>query len=134
MAARACGIHADNMYGPEKCHFSFLRSRPFMLPWFCMQCAIWPGRRNVSFFSPTEQNLGGSSLSYDASPWPHPFLHGMFESTTYPPSSAAVPCWGLGRVAVGAGWLLGQGGCWGRVCATWAKHVCLVPGICDGRS
>lgn len=31
IAARGCDVHVDSMYGPENCHFSFLRSRPFTL-------------------------------------------------------------------------------------------------------
>lgn len=31
IAARDCDVHVDSMYGPENCHFSFLRSRPFTL-------------------------------------------------------------------------------------------------------
>lgn len=31
IAARGCDVHVDSMYGPENCHFSFFRSRPFTL-------------------------------------------------------------------------------------------------------
>lgn len=50
-----------------------------------------------------KQNPGESCLEYGDSPWPHPILCGMFGSETYPPPSAEVPCWSVGRVAVWAG-------------------------------
>lgn len=103
IAASGRDVHADGMYGPENCCFSFWRSRPFTLLQFCIQCTIWPGGRNGSGFSPKEQNPGGSPLPCDDSPRVHHILYGMFASKMCSPFSAAVPCWSMGCVAVWAG-------------------------------
>lgn len=118
IATRGHDVHADSRYGPEKCHFSFLRSRSFTLLQFCIQCTVWPGRRNGSGFSPKEQNPGGCPLPCDDSPWPHPIFCGMFGSKTYPPSSAAVPSWRVGRVFGWAGSVLP-----GQNTFAWPLHV-----------
>lgn len=120
IAARGCDVHADGMYGPEKCRFPFLRSRPFMvtLVLHTMYNLAW-WKEWLSFFLQKKQNPGGSSLPCDD------IAHGHIPSS--------VGCLGvklilplpqLCPVGAWAGWLAGQGPCYlGKTCLPGSPRV-----------